>query len=272
MTSSLRKLFDFSGKRVLVTGASSPLGAAIALRFAEAGAFTVLHYNSGREAVRVLEEKLAALGAACVSFQADLSEPAEVKRLFTQVRSAGENLDVCVNNAGIYPVTALTDMPAEEWKRVVETNLSGVHYCTKETAVLMKAEGGKTSSSSASSEPCGNAIVNISSIEAEQPGAGHSHYAASKAGLVAYTKAAAQELGPFGIRVNAVLPGLIDRPGLGTVWPEGVAAYKAAAALGRLGQPQDVADACLFLASPAASWITGAVLRVDGGVGAARGY
>ena len=99
----------------------------------------------------------------------------------------------------------------------------------------------------------GGAIVNVASIEALQPAAGHSHYGAAKAAVVAHTRAAALELGPSGVRVNAVAPGLIDRPGLADAWPEGVARWEAACPLGRLGQPEDVADACLFLASPAAA-------------------
>jgi NAD(P)-dependent dehydrogenase (short-subunit alcohol dehydrogenase family) len=112
----------------------------------------------------------------------------------------------------------------------------------------------------------GGAIVNISSIEGLQPAFLHSHYAASKAAVIMHTRAAALELGPSGIRVNCVSPGLIDAPGLDTAWPDGVARWHAAAPLGRLGEPADVADAVLFLASPAARWISGANLVVDGGV------
>jgi NAD(P)-dependent dehydrogenase (short-subunit alcohol dehydrogenase family) len=112
----------------------------------------------------------------------------------------------------------------------------------------------------------GGAIVNVTSIEAENPAPAHSHYNAAKAGAAMHTRAAAQELGPHGIRVNAVAPGLVWREGLDEAWPDGVARYLNAAPLGRLGQPEDVADACLFLASPAARWITGASLTVDGGV------
>jgi NAD(P)-dependent dehydrogenase (short-subunit alcohol dehydrogenase family) len=140
-------------------------------------------------------------------------------------------------------------------------NVVGVAAMTREAAMAMNAasspspEGGAT-----------KAIVNISSIEGIQPAFGHSHYAASKAAVVMHTRAAALELGPAGVRVNCVSPGLIDAAGLDVAWPEGIGRWLEVAPLGRLGHPSDVADAVLFLASPAARWISGANLVVDGGV------
>ena len=142
-------------------------------------------------------------------------------------------------------------MSPEEFTTVVDSNLGTVFHGTRAAASRM-VDGG--------------AIVNVASIEALQPADGHSHYSAAKAAVVAHTRAAALELGPLGIRVNAVAPGLIARPGIAEQWPDGVARWEAAAPLGRLGEPADVADACLFLASDAARWITGAVLVVDGGM------
>ena len=160
-------------------------------------------------------------------------------------------LEAWVSNAGVQPVAGLLDMDEDEFASVVAGNLTTTFHSTQAAAARL-VEGG--------------AIVNVASIEAFQPAAGHSHYSAAKAAVVAHTRAAALELGPAGIRVNAVAPGLIDRPGLDAAWPDGVARWQAACPLGRLGQPDDVGDACLFLASPAARWITGAVLVVDGGV------
>jgi NAD(P)-dependent dehydrogenase (short-subunit alcohol dehydrogenase family) len=163
-------------------------------------------------------------------------------------------LDVLVNNAGSYPMAAILDMTAAQWDEVIAANLTSVFLLTQAAARQMIAQGG------------GGAIVNVTSIEAFDPAPAHSHYDAAKAGAAMHTRAAALELGPHGIRVNAVAPGLIWREGLDEAWPDGVARYLETAPLGRLGRPEDVADACLFLASPAARWITGASLTVDGGV------
>jgi NAD(P)-dependent dehydrogenase (short-subunit alcohol dehydrogenase family) len=155
---------------------------------------------------------------------------------------------------------SLLDMKESEWNEVIAANLRSVHLCTQAAARHMIA--------------CGRpgAIVNIASIEAENPAPKHSHYVAAKAGVVMYTRSAALELGAHGIRVNCVSPGLVWREGLDRDWPEGVSAYLAAVPLRRLGQPDDVADACLFLASAAARWITGSNLVVDGGVLTHRVY
>jgi len=161
---------------------------------------------------------------------------------------------VAINNAGIYPTVPLLEMTEEDWDESLDANLKSVFLVTRAAARHMaeRREGG--------------AIVNIASIEGEHPAPFHSHYSAAKAAVLMHTRAAALELGPKGIRVNAVSPGLIGRPELENEWPDGVQRWRAAAPLERLGEPEDVADACLFLASPGARWITGADLRVDGGV------
>jgi NAD(P)-dependent dehydrogenase (short-subunit alcohol dehydrogenase family) len=151
-------------------------------------------------------------------------------------------------------------MSDQEWDQTVAANLRSVHLCTQSAAREMIGQ------------KRAGAIVNVASIEAENPAPQHAHYDAAKAGVVMYTRAAANELGPYGIRVNCVSPGLIWRENLDRDWPEGVSAYLRAVPLGRLGNPADVADGCLFLASPAARWITGANLVVDGGVLTHRVY
>jgi NAD(P)-dependent dehydrogenase (short-subunit alcohol dehydrogenase family) len=244
---------DFSGKRVLVTGAGSGLGSGIALRFAEAGANVAVHYRTSKAHADRLVKQISKLKRKAVEVQADLTRARDVEALFARVVNALGRIDVLVNNAGSYPVSPLLEMTEAEWDSVIAENLRSVHLCTQAAAGLMKKNGG-------------GAIVNIASIEAENPAPGHSHYNAAKAGVMMYTRTAAQELGHHNIRVNAVSPGLIWREGIEQAWPEGVNAYLRAAPLGRLGMPDDVADACLFLASSAARWITGANLVVDGGV------
>jgi NAD(P)-dependent dehydrogenase (short-subunit alcohol dehydrogenase family) len=253
------KLLDFRGKRVLVTGAGSGIGSGIAIRFAEAAAGVAVHYHKSYKGANAVVEKIRSKRGKAVGLAADLTHGSEVKRLISEAVKALGGLDILINNAGSYPVSPLLEMHESEWNDVIAANLSSVHLCTQAAAGHMRNNHG-------------GAIVNIASIEAENPAPGHSHYTAAKAGVLMYTRTAALELGRYGIRVNAVSPGLIWREGLEQAWPEGVNAYLAAAPLGRLGRFDDVADACLFLASPAARWITGANLVVDGGVMAHRIY
>lgn len=245
-------LLDFSGRVAVVTGASGGLGQGIARRFAEAGARVAAGYRSSAAGALALATALGPARAAAI--QADLTTPGGAAQLIARAVEAFGRVDILINNAGAYPLHALMDMSAEEWDAVIEANLRSAFLCTQAFARHIAAHGG------------GGAIVNITSIEAENPAPLHSHYDAAKAGLAMLTRASANELAAHGIRVNAVAPGLIWREGIEQAWPDGVARWVRAAPLGRLGRPEDVADACLFLASPAARWITGASLTVDGGV------
>jgi NAD(P)-dependent dehydrogenase (short-subunit alcohol dehydrogenase family) len=256
----VKALLDLSGRVAIVTGAGAGMGTGIARRFAEAGASIAVHYLKSADGALRLADAVEAIGGRAVAVQADLTAAADVERLMTTVREALGAVDVLVNNAGVYPVSELTEMSEAEWDLVVDANLKSVHLATQAAARLMRAARH------------GGAIVNIASIEAGNVAPGHAHYAAAKAGVVMYTRAAARELGPFGIRVNAVSPGLIWRERLDEDWPDGVRRYQRAVPLGRLGDSADVADACLFLASTAARWITGAELVVDGGVLTATAY
>lgn len=254
------QLLDFRGKTVIVTGASGGIGAGIAQRFAEAGANVVVNYRNNQGGARAVVKAIENLGRRALAIQADVSQTTGAAALIDKAVAAFGALDVLINNAGTYPLSALVEMSESEWDQVIASNLRSVHLCTQAAARRMIALG----------RP--GAIVNIASIEAENPAPQHSHYSAAKAAVLMYTRSAALELGPQGIRVNCVSPGLIWREGLERDWPEGVNAYLGAAPLRRLGQPEDVADACLFLASVGARWITGANLVVDGGVLCNRVY
>ena len=247
----VRSLLDMSGRSVLVTGASGNIGQGIALRLKEAGASVVVHYRSDAASARRLAQQLG--DAPIVG--ADLSDERAVDELFAEHRIS----DV-VNNAATQPVAALADMSLDDWRAIHASNLDSAFLVTKRAAAQWRDAGD------------GGAVVNIASIEATDPAAGHAHYATTKAGLVMFTRAAALEYGSDGIRINAVSPGLIDRDGLEDDWPEGVERWRDRAPLGRLGAPNDVADAVLFLLSPAARWISGVNLIVDGGMSSQNKY
>lgn len=255
----ISSLLDFHDKTVLVTGAGSGMGAGVARRFAEAGARVVVHYRNSQAQAEAVASHITQHGGQALAVQADVTAESDVARLFETARATFGRLDVLINNAGVYPLHSVLEMTAQQWDEVVNANLRSAFLCTQAFAKQFVAAANHGAASDA-------AIVNITSIEAENPAPMHSHYVASKAGLLMFSRASASELGVHGIRVNAVAPGLVWREGIEQAWPDGVERYTKAAPLQRLGQPEDVADACLFLASLAARWITGASLTVDGGV------
>jgi NAD(P)-dependent dehydrogenase (short-subunit alcohol dehydrogenase family) len=241
-------LLDFRGRVVVVTGASGGIGAGIARRFAEAGAGVAIGYRGDRAGAEALA---AEIGAAAIAVHADVTDDAAVEALMQATVDRFGRIDALINNAALQDHGAFAELPGAAFDRMLQANVGGAFRCTQAAARRM-GEGG--------------AIVNIASISGLEPAFGHAHYCASKAALIMLTRAAALELGPRKLRVNAVAPGLIWRDGLDKNWPEGLARWLAHVPLGRVGQDEDVADACLFLASPAARFITGATLTVDGGV------
>jgi 3-oxoacyl-[acyl-carrier protein] reductase len=233
------------GKTALVTGASRGIGRAVAVELAGAGASVVVGYRSGREEAEALAQEIA--GRAV---QADVSEPAEAARL---VEEAGD-LDILVNNAGLTRDGVLARMSDDDWRVVLETNLSAVFYtCRAVTRGMMKRRAGS--------------IVNMSSIVGVHGNWGQANYAASKAGIIGFTKSLAQELGSRGVRANVVAPGYVKTQLTDVIPEDARAKMLELTPLGRLGDPVDVAGAVRFLCSDEAAFITGVVLLVDGGLG-----
>jgi 3-oxoacyl-[acyl-carrier protein] reductase len=236
---------SLDGKTALVTGASRGIGRAIAAELAAAGASVVVGYRSGQEEAEALA---AEIGGRAI--QADVSDADQAKRL---VEEAGD-LDILVNNAGLTRDGLLARMSDEDWRTVIDTNLSSVFYtCRAVTRPMMKKRAGS--------------IVNISSVVGVHGNWGQTNYGASKAGIIGFTKSLARELGSRNVRANVVAPGYVKTQ-LTDVLPEdATAAMLQNTPLGRLGEPEDVAGAVRFLCSEAASFITGEVLLVDGGLG-----
>jgi 3-oxoacyl-[acyl-carrier protein] reductase len=236
---------SLEGKTALVTGASRGIGRAIATELASAGAQVVIGYRSGGDEAKGLATEI---GARAV--QADVSTPEDAARL---VQEAGD-LDILVNNAGLTRDGLLARMSDDDWRTVIETNLSSVFYtCRAVTRPMMKKRGGS--------------IVNISSIVGVHGNWGQTNYAASKAGIIGFTKSLARELGSRGVRVNVVAPGYVKTQLTDVLPEEATKAMLDNTPLGRLGEPKDVAGAVRFLCSDEASFITGEVLLVDGGLG-----
>jgi 3-oxoacyl-[acyl-carrier protein] reductase len=233
------------GKTALVTGASRGIGRAIAQELAAAGASVVIGYRSGKDEAEALA---AEIGARAV--QADVSSAEDAARL---VEEAGD-LDILVNNAGLTRDGLLARMSDDDWRTVIDTNLSSVFYtCRAVTRPMMKKRGGS--------------IVNISSIVGVHGNWGQTNYAASKAGIIGFTKSLARELGSRGVRANVVAPGYVKTQLTDVLPEEATAMMLQQTPLGRLGEPEDIAGAVRFLCSDAAAFITGEVLLVDGGLG-----
>ena len=245
MTSAATTFASLHGKTELVTGGSRGIGRAIALELSRAGATVIVGYRSGADEA---EEVAREAGGRAV--QADVASADDAKRL---VEEAGD-LDILVNNAGVTRDGLLLRMPDEDWRDVIETNLSSVFYtCRAAARGMMKKRAGS--------------IVNLSSVVGLHGNPGQTNYSASKAGVIGFTKALARELGNRGVRANVVAPGYIATRLTDVLADELKELMLANTPLGRLGSPEDVAGAVRFLCSDDASFITGEVLLVDGGLG-----
>ena len=238
---------------VLITGASRGIGAQCALTFAREGYDVALNYCRSEEKALALVREIEALGVRACAVQADVADSTQVKQMFDTVRAELGAIDVLVNNAGIAHVGLLTDMTDDEWRRVIDTDLSGTFYCCREAlSDMIRAHSG--------------VIVNIASMWGEVGASCEAAYSAAKAGVIGLTKALAKEVGPSGVRVNAVSPGVVMTDMMAGFSDEDVAALKEETPLIQLGMPEDIADAVIFLASEKARFITGQVLSVNGGM------
>ncbi|MDQ6804469.1 MAG: glucose 1-dehydrogenase [Actinomycetota bacterium] len=244
------------GRHAIITGSSSGIGMACAIRFAQEGANVCVNYYSDREADAAAEvvSEIEAAGAKGIAVQADVGDEPDVQRMVAQAKENFGAVDVLVNNAGIENQVPTMEMPLADWERVLRTNLTGVFLCMRECGKLMRDGGG--------------VIINMSSVHQFIPWPGFAHYCASKGGMKLLTETAAREWAPLKIRVLNVAPGAIATPINSFVLddPEAKHAIEEEIPLGRFGQPDEIAAAVAWAASDQAGYVTGTTLVVDGGM------
>lgn len=242
-----------SGKVAVVTGASKGIGAAIAKQLAAEGAAVVVNYSSSKSGADKVVGEIAAQGGKAIAVQGDVSRKADIERLFAETKKAFGQLDVLVNNAGVYDFQPLENITEEHFHRQFNLNVLGLILTTQEA---VKQFGSVTS------------VINISSIAGTNPMPGTAVYSATKAAVDAVTKSLARELGPRKIRVNSINPGMIDTEGVrsaGIAESDFRKQVETQTPLGRIGQPQDVGAVAAFLASDDSGWVTGETIHVAGG-------
>lgn len=242
----------FDGKVAIITGAARGIGFAIADEFASAGATTVI-IDISEEAVEEAVRRLQSHEYKVIGYQADVTDGDRIAEIYQEITSRYSKIDILINNAGVTRDGLLMKMKEEDWDLVINVNLKGTFICTQKISrILLKQKRG--------------IIINIASVIGLMGNAGQANYAASKGGIIAFTKSSAKEFASRNIRVNAIAPGFIETE-MTKVLPEDVVAkYKLAIPLRRMGTPKHVADLCLFLASEEADYITGQTIQVDGGL------
>lgn len=242
-----------AGKTALITGASRGIGEAIALKFAEHGASIAFTYLSSASRAQALVEKIEAMGGKAIAFQSDASSYEAAEKLVQDVLAQFGDLDICVNNAGISKDNLLLRLTPEQWNDVINANLTSVYNLTKHVIKpMMKARMGS--------------IINLSSVVGIRGNPGQSSYAASKAGIIGFTKSIAQELGSRNIRCNAIAPGFIETDMTHYLKDGGAEKWFEKIPMARFGKPEEVANVALFLASDLSSYVSGQVINACGGM------
>ena len=252
-----------TGQPALVTGANSGIGRAVALGLAKAGADVVVNYVTHPETAEEVVREIEAMGRQAIALQADVSKEEDVERMFAAAIARFGTLHIVVSNAGLQRDSAYTEMTLDQWNTVIGVNLTGQFLCTRAAAREFKRRGVVSSVSQAAGK-----IICMSSVHQVIPWAGHANYAASKGGVMLLMKTIAQELAPHFIRVNSIAPGAIRTPINTSAWdnPSAYADLMTLVPYKRIGEPEDIAQAAVWLASDAADYVTGATLFVDGGM------
>ncbi len=241
-------------KTVLITGASGGIGSAAATAFAQNGYDVILHYYNNKDCANRLAKDLSErYGIKTLAVRADVADKASVYNMYNEIDKCFENVDVLVNNSGISQQKLFTDITADDWKKMTGVNLDGVFYCSQEALkrYMIKNHSG--------------VILNISSMWGQVGASCEVHYSAAKAGVIGLTKALAKEVGPSNIRVNCICPGVVMTDMMKGFDKQTIDELKNEAPLNKLGTPQDIANAAVFLCSEQASFITGQILGVNGG-------
>lgn len=251
------------GQPALVTGASSGIGSAIALGFAQAGADVVVNYSSDLEGAEEIAHQIEALGRRALVINADVSKEEDVEAMVAKAVQHFGTLHILVNNAGLQQDAPFDEMTLEQWQKVLDVNLTGQFLCARSAVREFKRRGIDLNVSQAAGK-----IVCISSVHEQIPWAGHVNYAASKGGVMMLMKSLAQEFAPQRIRVNGIAPGAIQTPINKDAWgtPDAFQSLMTLIPYKRIGDPEDVAQAAIWLASEAADYVTGETLFVDGGM------
>jgi glucose 1-dehydrogenase len=254
---------NLQGQPALVTGASSGIGKATAIGLAKSGADVIVNYHGNAETAEEVVHEITSAGNSAIAIQADVSKEDEVDAMFKQAISYFGTLHIVVSNAGLQDDSPFETMTLEKWNNVISVNLTGQFLCTRQAAREFQRRGIDKKVSVAAGK-----IICMSSVHQEIPWAGHANYATSKGGVMLLMKSIAQELAPHRIRVNAIAPGAIRTPINTAAWdtPQAYADLMKLVPYGRIGEPDDIAQAAAWLASDASDYVTGTTLFIDGGM------